>query len=613
MTESLATAAATVRRIADASAQLEQIAQPLGLPPLSTEEWHRTLTDKLLPQLTASPFLVVAVVGGTNIGKSLIFNHIAGGTISESSATASGTKHPVAVVPTDFADEHSLDEIFRGFEVQPWETAGQALERDETDTLFWRASSTVPSNLLVLDTPDIDSDARVNWDRADRIRRVADVLVCVLTNQKYNDAAVRRFFQKAADEGQVVIVVFNQLQLPDDEAYWPDWVSTFCDQTDLNPEKLYLAPNDKAAAAALSLPFFARSWPAVFGETNSPSSLISDLSELHFDEIKLRTLRGGLRQVSLAVPDYLKLVRQRSEVLKRVEQQLVNEMSSAHRTGWPTLPNELLRASVKRWWASQRTGWVRGVTNAYGTLSDGIDAGIRGVRTAIGNQPVYPWTTYRQNEWADGVLATVEQLFTALESLQETGPDGVAAKISDVLKNADRAKLIEDLKCAHDDTDLQQVLESVVDGEMNRFKTEKATAHAILKKLDTAAAAARPAITAGLFLVGAGPLVEVGVAGTALNLAADAAGGTAATVVGEKLLGEGAGRAFSTLQDWFHGLHAKFISTRAAWLRDQLQERLLGDLPNVLAQAAVVADSEPFRGLKSAQLKLSELLHQLEN
>lgn len=605
----LTTAADLICRIDDASRSLEQVAKPLGLPSLVNLEWYRTLSDKLIPQLTKSPFLVVAVVGGTNIGKSLIFNHIVGEKLSESSSTASGTKHPVLVVPTGFLEAHDVKDIFRGFDVTPWENANQALEAGDGDILLWQTSSVMPENLLVLDTPDIDSDARVNWDRADRIRRSADVLICVLTNQKYNDAAVRRFFEKAADEGQVVIVVFNQMTLPDDEAYWPDWLGTFCEQTGVSPELLYLSPNDRQAARNLRLPFSQRSWPAVFGESNSPTSLLSDLSELHFDEIKIRTLTGGLNQVTESVPAYLKLVQQRSEALKRVEQRLVNELSSAHRTGWPTLPNDLLRAAVKRWWAAQRTGWVRSVTNVYGTLSDGIDAGVQGVRGLVGSEPLDSWAVYRDREWTDGVLATVEQLFVALESLQESSPAGVVEEVTKVLKKADRAKLLDDLKTMHASIDLEAELQRVVDSEMNRFKTEKANAHALLKKLDTAAAAARPAITAGLFLVGAGPLVEVGVAGTALNLAADAAGGTAASVVGEKLLGEGAGRAFSTLQDWFHGLHAKFIATRAAWLKNELEDRLLGELPKLLAAAAVVGESEPYRELKTATQELESLLH----
>ena len=71
----------------------------------------------------------------------------------------------------------------------------------------------MPPRLLLLDTPDVDSNARVNWHRADAVRQTADVLIAVLTQQKYNDAAVKRFFRHAADADKAVIVVFNQVDV----------------------------------------------------------------------------------------------------------------------------------------------------------------------------------------------------------------------------------------------------------------------------------------------------------------------------------------------------------------------------------------------------------------
>jgi hypothetical protein len=103
-----------------------------------------------------------------------------------------------------------LKTVFPDFELQEWTDASLALEEDETHRLFWRTAKELPSSLLILDTPDIDSDARVNWVRADAVRRSADVLIAVLTQQKYNDAAVKEFFRKAGDEDKAVLIVFNQ-------------------------------------------------------------------------------------------------------------------------------------------------------------------------------------------------------------------------------------------------------------------------------------------------------------------------------------------------------------------------------------------------------------------
>ena len=74
----------------------------------------------------------------------------------------------------------------------------------------------MPPRLLLLDAPDVDSDVTVNWQRARAIRQAADVLVAVLTQQKYNDAAVKQFFRAAVEADKPIVVVFNQCDLEAD-------------------------------------------------------------------------------------------------------------------------------------------------------------------------------------------------------------------------------------------------------------------------------------------------------------------------------------------------------------------------------------------------------------
>ena len=257
---SLAEFALVVRRLSLSLADLELVAMPLRLESLAGRDWFDLLSRKLLPQLTDGAYLIVAVVGGTNIGKSVVFNHIAGFRASASSPLASGTKHPVCLVPTSFAEQHDLRTMVPAFELRSWTSGDEALLSIDTHCLFWREHECVPQNLVILDTPDVDSDAPVNWQRADAVRQAADVLVAVLTQQKYNDAAVKQFFRKAAAEDKAAIIVFNQVELPDDEPYWPIWLNTFCGETGLQPEYVYLAPNDRKAAEVIALKFEERTW-----------------------------------------------------------------------------------------------------------------------------------------------------------------------------------------------------------------------------------------------------------------------------------------------------------------------------------------------------------------
>ena len=156
-----------VQKLAGSLATLERAASALQLAPLSGREWFDLLQRKLLPQLQDGAYLIVAVVGGTNIGKSVIFNHIAGFKASASSPLASGTKHPVCLVPERFVESHDLKTLFPSFELRPWAGGDEALQDITENCLFWRSHERVPENLVILDTPDVDSDAPINWQRAD--------------------------------------------------------------------------------------------------------------------------------------------------------------------------------------------------------------------------------------------------------------------------------------------------------------------------------------------------------------------------------------------------------------------------------------------------------------
>ena len=91
--------AAQVKATRSSARRVGTLAAAAGVAPPAGQEWHDLLRNKLLPQLELPPLLVVAIVGGTNIGKSVIFNHLAGEVASASSPLAAGTKHPVCLVP----------------------------------------------------------------------------------------------------------------------------------------------------------------------------------------------------------------------------------------------------------------------------------------------------------------------------------------------------------------------------------------------------------------------------------------------------------------------------------------------------------------------------------
>ena len=171
-----------VQRLDRALAALEPQAAAAGVAPPAGQEWFDLLRNKLLPQLDLPPLLVVAIVGGTNIGKSVIFNHLAGEVAS--AVQPAGRRHEAsrcASCRRTWPIRPCSQRLFEPFELcTPGSRPTIRLGDSPENRLFWRVGPTMPPRLLLLDAPDVDSDVTVNWQRARAIRQAADVLVAVL-------------------------------------------------------------------------------------------------------------------------------------------------------------------------------------------------------------------------------------------------------------------------------------------------------------------------------------------------------------------------------------------------------------------------------------------------
>jgi hypothetical protein len=615
MSRSLSEVAQPIHELHAAVRALERAAAPLELPRLAGREWYELLATKLAPQLCEDAFLVVAVVGGTNIGKTVVFNHIAGSRASATSPLASGTKHPICLVPEGFAEAHDLAALFPGFELRHSTNPEDALRESDTHWLLWRTEASLPENLLALDSPDIDSEVRINWERADQVRRSADVLVAILTQQKYNDAAVKEFFRRAAAEDKAVIIVFNQTQLPEDEQYWPLWVGTFCDETGIRPEHVYLAPYDRAAAEGNRLSFYERAWPPAASEVNgapvvspdnNPRDLLADLSRLRFDEIKLRTLEGSLDQLldaTVGVPAYLREIAQRSDEFRSA-----HEMLAAHQLAeigsWPPVPNSLLVSEIRQWWALQREGWAAHVHGFYNAVGKGLTWPVRIAREHWQGETLPPMERYRRSEWS-AILDAVEKVYAKLTWMRELGNPRLRPRLDALLTGTSRAHLLQTIEAAHQELDLQAALREVVQHELSSFRTESPQYFQFFRKLDGLAAAARPATSVVLFVTGFGPVghaVTPVLADTAIqslvHIAGDVAGGTVAAAVGDTAISGTAATGAGYLEARFRKLHVAFTAQRAGWLAGLLKKHLLGALPEDLKQAAEIGQSAECRRVR---------------
>lgn len=615
MNAELRTFAERVRDLAAGLSALDEAAQRLGVAPLAGRQWFELLRRKLLAQLDDRPLLVVAIVGGTNIGKSLIFNHLAGEVASGVSPLAAGTRHPVCLVPPEANDAALLARWFAPFALRPWRSAKDPLEDSAENRLFWRVAANLPARLLVIDAPDVDSDIEVNWQRARAIREVADVLLAVLTQQKYNDAAVKQFFRAAVEADKPIVILFNKCDLEHDRLWWPKWLETFCAATGARPELVYVIPEDRAAAERLDLPFYAVG-PDGQALGKQPVLLRDELAHLHFDAIKIRTFRGALSRVldpHQGLPAWQAEVRHRAALCRDAAEALSARQLA--QVAWPTLPARVLVEEIRQWWDERRNRWSRRIHGLYRSVGGGLVWPARKALEYLRGEGEDPLERFRQRE-REAITQAMQSMFDQLERLALVGSDTLRPRLRELLSGDARRRLLARIAEVH-----QQ--QPAVDEDYRRFLWRELDAWCaanpravrFLRSLDHALALARPAITVSLAVVGWGLASDlVGQAATHAagqtvgHLATEAAIAGGVTGGGEMLVSttsesvrHAAGRLFARLQQ-------RYACHRAEWLAEWLEEQLLGPLLGQLRRGAELPQTSMFQHVEHSAVALRELV-----
>jgi hypothetical protein len=154
------------------------------------DPWRRTLDRKLLPRLQKDFPLVAAICGGGSTGKSTLFNSLAGAAVSPMGGRA-GLNRRVLIGISEAQNRQSDLMVHLG------QTFGGRPEplQDPADLLMpghplVYTGAGLPSGVLLLDTPDIDTGAQgvyTNRDLAQQSLEVADLFIYIFTNATYNN------------------------------------------------------------------------------------------------------------------------------------------------------------------------------------------------------------------------------------------------------------------------------------------------------------------------------------------------------------------------------------------------------------------------------------------
>jgi len=605
---------------------LRSLAESCGVPSPEQQNWYALLKHKLVPQLNEKPYLLVAVMGGTNTGKSLVFNHLAGETFSAVDYRASGTKHPVCLVPntggtTPFGS--ILARHFDTFQCVTWSCAEQSLELSDENFLYWREGNNVPDRLMLLDTPDFDADREVNWDRAKSIRHAADVVIAVLTEQKYNDATVRRFFREAADAGKPIIVLFNMIDSAGDQQHLSRWLEQFCHETGVKPIDVLAAPYDRDRAETLTLPFY------VFRDTNLhrrfdevgnrppdgcggldpcaeyrtlppggrqptfvPVDLKRELSDLHFDTIKTQTLLGAINVLDdpkTGVQAYLDTVQHASSLFAEALKTLENIGEAEIQ--WSGLPASILADEVRNWWHSHRPAWSQKINSVYRKVGGGLTWSVRktvnyfkGSNQAV---PIMTLEDFRMTEQRTAI-EFVEKIMDKLARLASTDNPVLRREISELTSGEHRAVLLQRAYSVLDslppvDQDFRKLLHQ----RLTDWAAENPKTTAWIHLLDNVMTAAHPFVTVALAVSG-GWVVAGGA------MVAVASGATVA-VVGETAIQAGAEGIAGKTANLFWQIQEDYVLTRSKSFAEGFQRELWQDIVSRLQAGASVTETDIFR------------------
>jgi hypothetical protein len=561
-------------------------AAALGAVDPAASDWHGVLFGKLRPQAAREPLLVAAVCGGTNTGKSLITNTLVGAEISRSVPEAARTRHPVASLPAGLAGRIDLAELFPGFRPRPWTSDVDSLAADDDDRLVWRedAGGRQPPRLVLLDTPDIDGTLRDNWQRAELIRNACDVLVAVLTQQKYNDAAVRDFFAAAATTGKTVLVIFNMVDWPRQRERIPGWLATFTADTGVEPTAVYAVPHDFAAAEAGRIVFHPLPELTPDGGSLPPATR---LAEADFDRIKLRAMEGALRLVldprkGLGgwLDDFERAAGRWSDARRVLGEE------GRVRVEMPTPPREIVWHEVWTWLEPRRSGFDLAVSGVYRVAG-------RGVRWAASWLGVVRTESERREDFSVVELAALKQaLGDFIQRLDDAcrRDERLAGLLGPRLASADRATWYADLERRHAALPLvSEDYRVFVRSQLDRFARDNPGVVGWIVTGLNLGAVARPAITVGLGLAGAAvvPAAAATAGGltTLVHHVGDVVVGTAATLAGEGALGLTAAGLKPLIETLFAGWSAE----RTRILAETLHDVVLGDRLEQIDQLAAAA------------------------
>ncbi|MBN1442065.1 MAG: 50S ribosome-binding GTPase [Planctomycetes bacterium] len=274
------------------------------------------LRTKVLPELRARGGwpVFVGVQGGTNVGKSTVFNALAGQILSPAIVQASATKHPLVFLEESWRDMFLRPGVLPGFECRELEDPRELIvEPERTERLYLRFHSDARLRpLALIDSPDFDSILDSNQTVARRVTVISDLTVFVTTAQKYRDRELVMHLELLQRLKASVILVFNRV---DEEIVF---------QTLLEDLLAALAPGDREFTA-LRLPRSSAAHPEEEIREILRGELLEKLLAHEPRGVKLLLIRRTLERCIGQIYEWCRRLRSEVEVKSRIASEVEAE------------------------------------------------------------------------------------------------------------------------------------------------------------------------------------------------------------------------------------------------------------------------------------------------
>jgi len=461
-------------------------------------EWRDLLAYKLLPHLGDDACLVVAVTGGTNTGKSTVFNLLLGKDTSPVRITAAATCRPVLAANQRRFESFSSAQLLAPFKPVPLVDPEAVLTQETAeDALFVTVSPNLPDSYVLLDTPDVDSIELSNWEVADHIRAAGDALIAVLTAEKYKDARVVDFFREAHRAGRMIIPLMNKAWANKDFAAARTQLEDFVADTGISGAAAFVLVADPEIEDHPEAFTARRLGEGADGITSQ--SLVEYLGGLDVQEIKHRVYRKTLQHFALRASAFLGTVEEHAGLLERAAMRL-EQLAADSCAEYRPQPGIEIGLLLHEFVQSKRGRVGKAVGAASRTLVHVGGAGARWIgrkffaQTALDKAPAAPRDDEADRIHRETVKAMVHGLIREYYQAAEHAPELSATLLRGGLEKLDADIAVEkvyeaSLRAKSISADFRQHAHGVMETWWTEEKTQRMMVEVVDRTLMVAPAA----------------------------------------------------------------------------------------------------------------------------